>query len=74
MNTVVFHDDEPAGDEPRTSLLWLFINLVSLADRLGYVVTIEQIPQTPLAMGNYTARVDLRRRRERATPIERGAA
>ena len=39
------------------------IAAVSAAIKAGYVVTVEQVPNQPLAMGNYKHRIDLRPRR-----------
>lgn len=38
-------------------------NLVKLADHFGFVVTIEQVPKQPLAMGNYTSIASIRKTR-----------
>lgn len=37
--------------------------LVATASRLGIIVTIEQVPNAPLAMGNYTTDVGVRYKR-----------
>lgn len=41
--------------------------VVQDAARLGLVVTVEQVPQQPLAMGNYTTEVSVREARQKAT-------
>lgn len=64
MNDHVFTPSAPgADDEVRTLLTYTLMDIVRLAHRLGYVVTVEQVSQQPPAMGNYTTRVDLRPRR-----------
>lgn len=40
--------------------------LVASAAKDGYVITIEQVPQKPLAMGNYRTEVSVRRARNAA--------
>lgn len=35
-------------------------DLIRRADELGYIVTAEQVPKTPLAMRNNTTRVRMR--------------
>jgi hypothetical protein len=41
-------------------------DLVARSAALGYVVTIEQVPRTPLAMGNYETVVSVRPARSKS--------
>ena len=45
--------------------------LVAVAQRCGFVLTIDTKPRQPLAMGNYDTVIDLRPARVMAEPIVR---
>ena len=42
------------------NLKWKAQQLVDLAKQVGAVITIETVPNKPLAMGNHEMRVDVR--------------
>lgn len=42
--------------------------VVDEALSMGYVITVELVPDMPLAMGNYHSNVTVRKRREMASP------
>lgn len=45
-------------------MLQQFVELVvQRADQAGFVLTVEQVPELPLAMGNYRTRVQVRAKR-----------
>lgn len=62
---MAFHQALKPGLTP-AGMLTLAEGLAALADMVGAVVTIEQVPLDPLAMGNYVHRVSVRQRREPA--------
>ncbi|XVJ69924.1 MAG: hypothetical protein HEQ39_09885 [Rhizobacter sp.] len=47
----------------RLEMQWAFEELVKDAAEKGMVVTVEQVPLTPLAMGHYETRVTVRKAR-----------
>jgi hypothetical protein len=61
--------DEPSPVQYMRSLAE---ELVNHAAEFGVVVTIEQVPEQPPAMGHYRTVVSVREARPRAQPIKRG--
>lgn len=60
------------GRKPDEPLLQRAYDLIDEARNAGQVLTIDLVPLGPLAMGHYEMVADLRPKRERAQPIERG--
>jgi len=50
-------------DPEEFALMVLAQRLIQVADRKGYVISIEQVPRKPLAMGNYVSVVTVQPKR-----------
>lgn len=59
-------DNTPLDLANPESIKRCFNLLVEYAERDGFIVTVEQIPEAPLAMGNYKSMVTVRPKRTRA--------
>lgn len=57
--------DTDPDEQDRVAIESMAEDLVRQATALGMVITITQVPQQPLAMGNYTTHVTVRPRLER---------
>ncbi len=55
-------------DNPEAMMMSRLWHLIEDAKRNKLVITIDLVPNKPLAMGNYEMRPDVRQARERATP------
>lgn len=51
-------------EDPKNYVECVAEALLQIAEKHGYVVTIEQQPLTPLAMGNYKSVVNVREKRK----------
>ncbi len=60
------HSSTPALPVTRDDVMFAAERAVSLASKARMVLTVRQIPELPLAMGNYFTRVEVRPARERA--------
>lgn len=52
------------------AIKWKAEQLVALAKQVNVVLTIETVPQQPLAMGNFEMHVDVRPAREMSTGVK----
>ena len=52
------------------AIKWKAEQLVALAKQVNVVLTIETVPQQPLAMGNFEMKVDVRPAREISTGVK----
>jgi hypothetical protein len=50
---------EEAAPSREAFWLRLIANAVKTAEHEGFIVTVDRVPQTPLAMRNHTARVTI---------------
>lgn len=56
----------PVGDTPtRKQAIDAAAHAIHVADAAGLVLTVSQVPRQPLAMGNYSTRVEVRGKLER---------
>ncbi|MNL23711.1 hypothetical protein D3C87_1451130 [compost metagenome] len=42
-------------------------SMLLMAEQMGYIVTVEQAPNTPLSIGNYSSIVSIRAKRIQAS-------